>query len=99
MNGDILTSLADGIDLSLNQFLAKKSLNEARVARILDKAINIELDEDDPSQSGCATGLPAGHYNGSAGAFAEAKGCTNQFHGHYSLRQTLFSKQTAQYER
>lgn len=69
MNGDILTSLADGIDLSLNQFLAKKSLNEARVARILDKAINIELDEDDPSQSGCATGLPAGHYNGSAGAF------------------------------
>ena len=41
MNGDILTSLADGIDLSLNQFLAKKSLNEARAAEILDDAIDI----------------------------------------------------------
>ncbi|MCX8984888.1 DUF927 domain-containing protein [Citrobacter portucalensis] len=69
MNGDILTSLAGDIDLSLNQFLAQKSLNEARAAGILDNAIEIELDEDDPSQGGCATGLPAGHYNGSAGTF------------------------------
>jgi hypothetical protein len=50
MNGDILTSLAGAIDLSLNQFLAQKSLNEARAAGILDNAIEIELDEDDPSQ-------------------------------------------------
>ncbi|EMS9952596.1 DUF927 domain-containing protein [Enterobacter hormaechei subsp. xiangfangensis] len=69
MNGDILTSLAGDIDLSLNQFLAQKSLNEARAAGILDNAIEIELDEDDPSQGGCATGLPAGYYNGSAGTF------------------------------
>jgi hypothetical protein len=43
-----LTSLAGAIDLSLNQFLAQKSLNEARAAGILDNAIEIELDEDDP---------------------------------------------------
>jgi hypothetical protein len=73
MNGDILTSLAGAIDLSLNQFLAQKSLNEARAAGILDNAIEIELDEDDPSQGGCATGLPAGHYNGSGYFFARGK--------------------------
>ena len=38
MNGDILTSLAGDIDLSLNQFLAQKSLNEARAAGILDNS-------------------------------------------------------------
>jgi hypothetical protein len=35
MNGDKLTSLAGAIDLSLNQFLAQKSLNEARAAKFL----------------------------------------------------------------
>ncbi|HDR2717969.1 TPA: hypothetical protein QCJ33_002754 [Enterobacter roggenkampii] len=73
MSGDKLTKLADGIetdiDLSLSQFLAKKSLNEARAVEILDKAIEIELDEDEPSQSGSTAGLPAGYYNGSSGSF------------------------------
>lgn len=60
MNGDILTSLAGDIDLSLNQFLAQKSLNEARAAGILDNAIEIELDEDDPSQGGMCNGTSCG---------------------------------------
>ena len=48
MSGDKLTNLADDIDtdidLSLSQFLTQKSLNEARAAKILDDAIEIELD-------------------------------------------------------
>ncbi|MDC7947875.1 hypothetical protein L6E03_12800, partial [Enterobacter kobei] len=73
MSGDKLTNLADDIDtdidLSLSQFLTQKSLNEARAAKILDDAIEIELDEDEPSQNGSAAGLPAGYYNGNSGSF------------------------------
>ncbi|MBS7798633.1 DUF927 domain-containing protein [Enterobacter roggenkampii] len=73
MSGDKLTNLADDIDtdidLSLSQFLTQKSLNEARAAEILDDAIEIELDEDEPSQNGSTAGLPTGYYNGSSGSF------------------------------